>query len=146
MADTMKKAWNARSVKTRKTCCGEVKKFTKAAARCNRREAGPCSLPSHLSQLPPLYYVPTSPTAPLHYSPTLTNLSPHSTHTPFPPYHFTPVIHLSHLPSSLLSHLSQLISLPTTNRHLQNNNLLPLSKQGKRVSPVVRWPLMKAGW
>ena len=27
MADTMKKAWNVGSVKTRKKCCGEVKKL-----------------------------------------------------------------------------------------------------------------------
>ena len=40
VADTMKIAWNVRSVKTRKKCCGEVKKITKAATRCNRREAG----------------------------------------------------------------------------------------------------------
>ena len=40
VADTMKIAWNVRSVKRRRKCCGEVKKITKAATRCNRREAG----------------------------------------------------------------------------------------------------------
>ena len=86
----------------------------------------------------PLHYIPTSPTAPPHYSPTLPSLSPHSAHTPFPSCRFTPVIHLSQLLGSLLSHLSQLTSLPMTNRHLQNSNLLSLSRH--------RQPLMKAGW
>ena len=89
------------------------------------------------------HYIPTSPTVPPHYSPTLPNLSPYST---FPPCHSTPVIHLSHLPSSLLSHLSQLTSLPATNRHLQNSSLLSLSRQGKHARLIVRRPLMKAGW
>ena len=105
----------------------------------------PAHYPLTFPKLPP-HYIPTSPTVPPHYSPTLPNLSPHSTHTPFPPYHFTPVIHLSHLPNSLLSHLSQLTSLPTTNRHLQNSNLLSLSRQGKHMWLIVRQPLMKAGW
>ena len=65
---------------------------------------------------------------------------------PFPRCHFTPFMHLSHLPSSLLSHLSQLTSLPTTNRYLQNSNVLSLGRQGKHMWLIVRQPLMKAGW
>ena len=105
----------------------------------------PAHYPFTFPKLPPCY-IPISPTVPPHYSPSLPNLSPYSTHTPFPPCHSTPVIHLSHLPNSLLSHLSQLTYLPTTNRYLQNRNLLSLSKQGKHVSLIVRRPLMKAGW
>ena len=65
---------------------------------------------------------------------------------PFPPCYLTPLIHLSHLPSSQLSYLSQLTSLPTTNRYLQNSNLLSLGRQDKQVWLIVRQPLMKAGW
>ena len=39
----------------------------------------------------------------------------------------------------------QLTPLPTTNRHLQNSNLLSLSRQGKHMWLIVRQPLMKAG-
>ena len=45
---------------------------------------------------------------------------------PFPPCHLTPFTQFSHLPSSLLSYLSQLTSLSTTNRHLQISNVLSL--------------------
>ena len=65
---------------------------------------------------------------------------------PFPPCHLTPPIHLSHLPSSLLSHRSQLTSLPPTNRCLQDGNVLSLGRQGKHVWLIIRQPLMKAGW
>ena len=107
------------------------------------------NFPTHYSLTVPKFsphYIPTSPTVPAHYSPTLPNLSPYSTYTPFPPCHSTPVIHLFHLPSSLLSHLSQLTSLPATNRHLQNRSLLSLSRQGKHVRLIVTRPLMKTGW
>ena len=41
VADTMKIAWHVENVKTRRKCCGEVKKFfKKAAPQRNRREAG----------------------------------------------------------------------------------------------------------
>ena len=83
---------------------------------------------------------------PPHYSPTFPNLPPHSTNTPFPPCHFPLLIHLSHLPSSLLSYLFQLTSLPTANRHLQSSNFLSLGRQGKHVWLIVRQPLTKAGW
>ena len=66
-------------------------------------------------KLPP-HYVSSSLTVPIHFLP------------PFPPCHLTPPIHLSRLPSSLLSHLSQLISLPTTNRCLQNGNVDRVNK------------------
>ena len=105
----------------------------------------PAHYPLTFPKLPP-HYIPTSPTVTPHYSPTLPNLSPHSTHTLFPPCHFTSVIHLFHLPSSPLSHLSQLTSLPTTNRHFQTSNLLSLSRQSKGVWMVVRRLLMRAGW
>ena len=52
---------------------------------------------------------------------------------PFSPCHLTTFIHFSHLTSSLLSYLSQLTTLPTTNRPLQNSNILPLGRQGKHV-------------
>ena len=61
-------------------------------------------------------------------------------------FHLTPLIHLSHLPSSLLSYYSELTSLPTANRHLQNTNFLSLGRQDKHVWPIVRQPLMKAVW
>ena len=93
----------------------------------------PTHYPPTFLKLPPHYYVPTSPTVPPDYSPTFPTLLPHSTHTPFPPCHLTPLIHLSHLTSSLLSYLSQLTSLPTTDRHLQNSNVLLLGRQGKHV-------------
>ena len=108
----------------------------------------PPSLLTTLSPFPNCHLVTFPPLRPYlpHYSPALPNLFPYSTHTPFPPCHSTPVIHLSHLPSSLLFHLSQLPSLPAANRHLQNSNLLSLSRQGKNVWLIVRRPLMKAGW
>ena len=55
---------------------------------------------------------------------------------PSPTCHLAPVIHLFHLSNSLLNHLSQFTCLPTTNRHLQNSNLLS----------VFFKPLMKPGW
>ena len=76
----------------------------------------------------------------------------------FPPCHltttFTHLLHLpsllpsplSHLPSSVLSHLSQLTTLPTTNRSLQNRNVPPPGKHGKHVWLIVRQLFMKAGW
>ena len=102
-------------------------------------------VPSSFPKLP-LHYVPISPTMLPHYSPTFLTLPPHSTHTPFPPCHPTLLTHLSHLPSSLLSHFSELTSLPTTSRNLQYNNILSLGRQGKHVWLIVRQPLMKAGW
>ena len=109
----------------------------------------PPSLLTTLSPFPNCHLIthtPTSLTIPPNYSPTLPSLSPRSAHTRFPPCCFTPVIYLSDLPGSRLSHLSQLTSLPTTNRHLQNSNLLSLSRQGKHMWLIVRRPLMKAGW
>ena len=96
-------------------------------------------------KLPP-HYVPTSPTVPPHYSPTFPTLPPHPTRILLPLCHLTPLIQPSHLPSSLLSYLSQLTSLPTTNIHLQNSNVLSLGRQGKHVWLIFRQPLMKAGW
>ena len=52
---------------------------------------------------------------------------------------------LSHLPSSILSYPSQLTTLPTTNRSLQNSNALPMGGHGKHVWLMVRQLLMKAG-
>ena len=65
---------------------------------------------------------------------------------PILPCHLTPLIHISHLPSSLLSHLCQLTSLPTTNKFHQDSNILSLGRQGTHVWLIVRQPLMKAGW
>ena len=64
----------------------------------------------------------------------------------FPPYHLTPLINLSHLLSSLLSHVSQLTFLSTTNKPLQNSNVLPLGRQGKHVWLIIRQPFMKIDW
>ena len=77
------------------------------------RPTFPGHYPLTFPKLPP-HYVPTPPTVPPHYSPTFTTLPPLSTHLPFPPCHLIPPIYLSHLLSSLLSHLSQLArSLPS---------------------------------
>ena len=65
---------------------------------------------------------------------------------PFPTCHLTTLMHLSHISSSLLSCLSQLTTLPTTNRSLKNSNVLPLGRQGKHIRLIVRQLLMKAGW
>ena len=65
---------------------------------------------------------------------------------PFPPCYFTPLTRLSHLLRSLLSYISQLPSVPTTNRHLQNSNVLSLGKPGKHVWLIVRQPHIKADW
>ena len=84
----------------------------------------------------PSHYPSTSPTLPPHYPPT------------FPPCHLTTLTHifhlsssipssLSHLPSSPLYHFSQLSTLPTTNRSLQNSNALPVDRQGKHVRLIV---------
>ena len=64
----------------------------------------------------------------------------------FPPYHLTPLINLSHLLSSLLSDVSQLTFLSTTNKPLQNSNVLPLGRQGKHVWLIIRQPFMKIDW
>ena len=88
---------------------------------------------------------------------------PHHTFPPFPPchlttllpcylttipplrpcHHFTSLIHLSHLSSSLLSYLFQLPTFPTTNRSRQNNNVLPLGRQDKHVRLIVMQLLIK---
>ena len=94
----------------------------------------------------PAHYPPTSPNLPHHYVSTSPTMPPHYSPT-FPTLpHLTPLIHCSHLPSSLLSHLSQLTYLATTNRCFQNGNVLSLGRQGKYVWLIVRQPLMKAGW
>ena len=64
---------------------------------------------------------------------------------PFSPCHLTTFIHFSHLTSSLLSYLSQLTTLPTTNRPLQNSNILRLGRQGKHVWLIVGQLFMKPG-
>ena len=64
---------------------------------------------------------------------------------PFSPCHLTTFMHLSHLTSSLLSYLSQLTTLRTTNRSLQNSNILPLVRQGKHVWLIVGQLFMKPG-
>ena len=60
--------------------------------------------------------------------------------------HLTTLTHLFHLPSSVLSHLSQLTTHPTTNRSLQNSNVSPLGRQGKHVWLIVRQLFMEVGW
>ena len=110
--------------------------------------------PCHLTNLPSFlsYHLTTPPPPPPQTFPNcnLTTFSPlWLCHLillpPFPPCHLTPLVHLSHLPSSLLSHLSQLTSLPTTNKSLKNSNVLSLGRQGKHVWLIVRKLLMKAG-
>ena len=103
---------------------------------------------SLLTTLPPLSdcHIITFPRLwPLHLSDRCTSLTLHLT-SPLPPWHLTPPIHFSHLSSSLLSHLFQLTSLPTSNRSFQNGNVLSLGRQGKYVWLTVRHPLMKAEW
>ena len=75
----------------------------------------------HLTPLPPL--------RPCHFT-----ILP-----PFLPCYLTIFMHLSHLPSSLLSYFFQLTTLPTTNRSLQNSNVLLLGRQGKHVWLIIRW-------
>ena len=48
--------------------------------------------------------------------------------------------HFFHLHGSLLSYLSQLTTLPTTNRSLQNRNVLPIGRQGKHVWLIGSYP------
>ena len=100
--------------------------------------------PCHLTTLPS--FLPCYLTTPLHTpfpNCHLTTFPPlwlwHLTILPlFPPCHLTTLIHLCHLPSSLLSHHSQLTSLPTTDKFLHNSNVLSLGRQGKHVWLIVR--------
>ena len=97
-------------------------------------------------ELPTLspHYFPIFPILPPHYRPIFPNLPPHIL-SPFPACHLTTLLHFSHLPSSLLPYLSQLTTIPKTNRSLQNSNFLPLGRQGKQVWLIARQLLMKAG-
>ena len=91
-----------------------------------------------------------------HYPPTSPKL-PHITFPPLrpchltvllpsPTCHLTPPIHLSYLPSSLISHFFQLTSLEKTNRILQNGNVLSLGRQDKHVWLRVRSGVWDAVW
>ena len=65
---------------------------------------------------------------------------------PSPTCHLTPPIHLSYLPSSLISRFFQLTSLEKTNRILQNGNVLSLGRQDKHVWLRVRSGVWDAVW
>ena len=93
--------------------------------------------PFHLTTLPPFpnCHSTTHPPFPLFQ---LTTIPPlRSCHLnilpPFPTCHLTTLMRLSRLPSPVLSYLSQLTNLPTTNRSLQKSKVLPLGRQGKHV-------------
>ena len=68
---------------------------------------------------------------PPQYSPIFPTVLPHYPHTPFP------LSQLTTFPLTILS---------TTNRSLQNSNVLPIDRQGKHVRLIVRQLPMKAGW
>ena len=93
----------------------------------------PLSMLSTLPPLPNCHIITLPPLWPCHLTVLLH----------FPTCHLAPPINLSHLPSSLLSHFSQLTSVPKTNTILQNGNVLSLGRQGKHVGRRVRQPLMK---
>ena len=128
--------------------------FCWSASEIKRWNLGLTLRPSHLNKtgnLPPCHlttlpsFLPCYLTTPLHTpfpNCYLTTFPPlwlwHLTILPlFPPGHLTTLIHLCHLPSSLLSHHSQLTSLPTTNKFLHNSNALSLGRQGKYMWLIV---------
>ena len=96
----------------------------------------PLSMLTTLPPLPNCHIITFPPLRPCHLTVLL----------PSPTCHLTPPIHLSYLPSSLISHFSQLTSLQKTNRILQNGNVLSRGRQDKHVWLRVRSGVWDAVW
>ena len=122
-----------------------------STSETKRRNLGPILHPTSLT-FPSLTTLPTcSPTTlqplqPCHLIIVPPFLHDHLTTLPsFPPSQLTT---LPPFPPPQLTTLPpfQLTTLPTINRSLRNNNVLPLSRQGKHVWLIIWQLLMKAGW